>query len=94
LNPNFVEWLMNYPKDWTSLESHDHPTEQHREWLEIAEHEGPWWSEWPDIPRVSTGVPARVDRLKCLGNAVVPQCVEYAWRVYTEGGCSTPSECR
>jgi hypothetical protein len=94
LNPNFVEWLMNYPKDWTSLESHDHPTEQHREWLEIAEHEGPWWSEWPDIPRVSTGVPARVDRLKCLGNAVVPQCVEYVWRVYTEGGCSTPSECR
>ena len=84
LNPTFVEWLMNYPKDWTSLESHDHPTEQHREWLEIAEHEGHWWSEWPDIPRVSTGVPARVDRLKCLGNAVVPQCVEYVWRVYTE----------
>ena len=26
----------------------------------------------PDIPRVATGVKNRVDRLKCLGNAIVP----------------------
>jgi DNA (cytosine-5)-methyltransferase 1 len=26
----------------------------------------------PDIPRIATGVKNRVDRLKCLGNAVVP----------------------
>ena len=31
------------------------------------------WAVEPDVGRVANGVPARVDRLKCLGNAVVPQ---------------------
>lgn len=31
------------------------------------------WEQEPDIPRVATGIPNRADRLKCLGNAVVPQ---------------------
>lgn len=36
----------------------------------------PLWKTWlpePDVGRVAHGVPNRVDRLKCLGNAVVPQ---------------------
>ena len=32
-----------------------------------------WWPAEPNVGRVAHGVPARVDRLKCLGNAVVPQ---------------------
>lgn len=32
-----------------------------------------WWPAEPDVGRVANGVPYRVDRLKCLGNAVVPQ---------------------
>lgn len=32
-----------------------------------------WWSTEPDVGRVANGVPNRVDRLRCLGNAVVPQ---------------------
>lgn len=32
-----------------------------------------YWRVEPNIPRVATGVKNRVDRLKCLGNAVVPQ---------------------
>ena len=34
------------------------------------------WSNWPDEPgvdRVVDGVPNRMDRIRCLGNAVVPQ---------------------
>ena len=34
------------------------------------------WSDWPnepDVDRVVHGLPYRVDRIKCLGNAVVPQ---------------------
>lgn len=34
---------------------------------------GSWWPVEPDVGRVAYGIPARVDRLKCLGNAVVPQ---------------------
>jgi hypothetical protein len=34
-----------------------------------------YWRVEPNIPRVATGVKNRVDRLKCLGNAVVPQQV-------------------
>jgi DNA (cytosine-5)-methyltransferase 1 len=32
-----------------------------------------WWSVEPSVGRVAHGVPDRVDRLKCLGNSVVPQ---------------------
>jgi len=32
-----------------------------------------WWAIEPNVGRVAHGVPSRVDRLKCLGNAVVPQ---------------------
>jgi DNA (cytosine-5)-methyltransferase 1 len=38
--------------------------------------EGPWAVE-PDVGRVADGVPARVDRLRSLGNAVVPQIAEW-----------------
>ena len=34
---------------------------------------GQWWPAEPNVCRVVNGVPHRVDRLKCLGNAVVPQ---------------------
>ncbi len=35
--------------------------------------DGVWWEVEPDVGRVANGVSARVDRLRCLGNAVVPQ---------------------
>lgn len=31
------------------------------------------WAAEPSVGRVANGIPNRVDRLKCLGNAVVPQ---------------------
>lgn len=34
-----------------------------------------WWAVEPNVGRVAHGIPNRVDRLKCLGNAVVPQQV-------------------
>ncbi|WP_425340743.1 DNA cytosine methyltransferase, partial [Candidatus Magnetobacterium casense] len=32
-----------------------------------------YWAVEPELGRVAHGVPHRVDRLKCLGNAIVPQ---------------------
>lgn len=40
-----------------------------------AEWDTNWWAAEPDVGRVANGIPSRVDRLKCLGNAVVPQQV-------------------
>lgn len=41
---------------------------------------GPWAVE-PGVGRVAHGLPGRVDRIRALGNAVVPQCAEIAGRV-------------
>ena len=38
------------------------------------------WSTEPGMGRMAHGVPRRVDRLKALGNAVVPQCAEWIGR--------------
>jgi len=32
-----------------------------------------YWAVEPELGRVANGIPHRVDRLKCLGNAIVPQ---------------------
>jgi DNA (cytosine-5)-methyltransferase 1 len=51
--------------------------EQRRSFTTEEENEtsqcGRWWDVEPDVGRVAHGVPKRVDRLKCLGNSVVPQ---------------------
>ncbi len=41
---------------------------------------GSWWAVEPDVGRVAHGIPARVDRLRALGNAVVPQVAEMIGR--------------
>lgn len=39
-----------------------------------------WWQAEPDMGRVADGVPDRVDRLRTLGNSVVPQVAEWIGR--------------
>jgi DNA (cytosine-5)-methyltransferase 1 len=38
---------------------------------------GHWWADEPGVDRVADGVPGRVDRVRALGNAVVPQVAEH-----------------
>jgi DNA (cytosine-5)-methyltransferase 1 len=51
-----------------------------------------WWSTEPNVGRVADGVPARVDRLAALGNALVPQIAEWIGRRildFERGGIAT-----
>lgn len=43
-----------------------------------------WWQTEPAVGRVADGIPARVDRLRGLGNAVVPQVAEVVGRLIME----------
>ena len=43
-----------------------------------------WWATEPDVGRVANGIPARVDRLRGIGNAVVPQIAEWLGRQIIE----------
>jgi DNA (cytosine-5)-methyltransferase 1 len=40
-----------------------------------------WWAAEPAVGRVADGVPGRVDRIRALGNAVVPQAGEVIGRL-------------
>lgn len=46
--------------------------------------DGRCWTAEPDVGRVAHGIPNRVDRLKCLGNAVVPQQAYPIFRALAE----------
>jgi DNA (cytosine-5)-methyltransferase 1 len=47
------------------------------------------WGAEPDVGRVADGVPARVDRLAALGNALLPQIAEWIGRRIVEYEQST-----
>jgi DNA (cytosine-5)-methyltransferase 1 len=50
-----------------------------KEWPESIG--GQWWAVEPAVGRVANGIPRRVDRLRGLGNAVVPQVAELVGRM-------------
>lgn len=45
---------------------------------------GKWWPVEPDVGRVAHGISHRVDRLRCLGNAVVPKQLYPVFRAIAE----------
>ncbi len=61
-------------------------------WRGESEARPTQWLVEPDVGRVAHGVPARVDRLKALGNAVVPQVVEIIGRAIMQQVTASPNE--
>ena len=49
-------------------------------WAAITRPQRNQWAVEPDVGRVADGVPRRMDRLRALGNAVVPQVAEWIGR--------------
>ena len=73
LNPDWVEFLMNWPIKWTSLSP-------------IKLDWRTWYTDPADtgeIPRVATGIKNRVNRLKAIGNGQVPAAMVLAWKILT-----------
>lgn len=62
--------------------SREEPPIQH--WA--APERSAWWATEPALDRVAYGVPGRVDRLRGLGNAVVPQVAEHIGRLVVARG--------
>lgn len=75
LSPDWVEWLMNWPVGWSSLEP-------------LADATALPWDVDPgdtgEVPRTTTGCPDRRARLRAIGNGQVPACAAAAFRLLTE----------
>jgi len=69
LSATWVCWLMGIPLGWDSLEPL--PEGAYEEWAEHME-QGTWWAEERGLPRLAEGQKDRVNRLKMLGNGIVP----------------------
>jgi hypothetical protein len=69
LNPTFVEWLMNVPEGWSSLDPVS--AEDYNDWFNqtIA---GTFWNVEKG-PRVDVNIQQRAKRLILLGNGIVPR---------------------
>jgi len=80
-------WIIAYPQSkrverlWAEGEQITRPLDE--EFLFIRNSHGEWKVE-PDIRRINDGVPGRVDRLRAIGNAVVPTVVEVIGRKILE----------
>ena len=70
LNPDWVEKLMGVPPGWTALDGNSN------EW------QNNWSGDWEgNTPRTTDVKKDRVDRIRMLGNGVVPATAAKAWTV-------------
>jgi len=78
-------WFVQHPFNtvettWGSL------SEEEKDWAILATCFGKWHTEWPGVDRAINNPPKRVDRIKGLGNAVVPKQAREAFETLLFGG--------
>jgi DNA (cytosine-5)-methyltransferase 1 len=71
----------NVRRNW-SLEPTQEKLRKHR--TSQSDGSWKWWEPESGILRVAYGIPSRVDQLRCLGNAIVPQVAEVIARMVLE----------
>jgi len=74
LNPDWVEFLMNWPMSWSNLEP-----------LKEAVFLDPSIDPHPYPPRTTTVKENRANRIKALGNGQTPICAATAFRILSDG---------
>jgi len=78
-------WVVAYPHALRQQEQRQPVThDAGRQLRGVRSEYAGWWGTEPELGRVAHGVPHRVDRLRGLGNAVVPQIVEAFGRMIME----------
>jgi DNA (cytosine-5)-methyltransferase 1 len=53
-------------------------------YTEVQSQRSNWWEIEPDVGRLVDGIPGRVDRLRGLGNSIIPQIAELLFRQIKE----------
>jgi DNA (cytosine-5)-methyltransferase 1 len=77
LNPAWVEKLMGVPMGWTS------PTSEVTHWDVLTEWRDGTWED--GISRITHAKDSeRIDRIRSLGNGVVPACAALAFRILSQ----------
>lgn len=71
-----LEGQPRHGESWTGRKKQDGPISTARVFGNAAGRDFHWPIE-PDVRRVAYGIPARVDRIRGLGNAIIPQIAEW-----------------
>jgi DNA (cytosine-5)-methyltransferase 1 len=77
-------WIVAYP-DGKRLQGRRSPILSERDITNGHGRSSGWWASEPAIQRMANGIPNRAHRLRCLGNAVVPQIPELIGRAIMAG---------
>ena len=74
LNPDWVEKLMGLPKGYTTFDWDGKPF--------IGSWKDDSWEK--DAPRITKKIKFREERIRMLGNGVVPQTAAIAWQILND----------